>query len=108
VPMSHVVELEQGELRPGAQLRYAWRCGARWHALSAKTASDWTPLAPESHEAFIAEHYWGYTRRRNGTTHEYQVAHPSWRVAQVASLKVDCDFRAVYGPPYSAVLSGPP
>jgi hypothetical protein len=32
--------------------------------------------APGSEEEFITEHYWGYTRQRDGGTIEYRVEHP--------------------------------
>jgi len=37
-------------------------------------------LLPRSEGEFITEHYWGYTRQRNGDTLEYQVEHPAWNV----------------------------
>ena len=70
------------DVRPGddwPQVRYAWRIGA-WHGLQAEAVGD--PQVPRdgSEEQFIAEHYWGYTRQRDGSTVEYEVVHPSWRV----------------------------
>lgn len=37
------------------------------------------PLVPAGTE-LDTEHYWGYTRQRNGDTLEYQVEHPPWQV----------------------------
>jgi hypothetical protein len=37
-------------------------------------------LGAGSEAAFITEHYWGYTRQREGGTIEYRVEHPSWQI----------------------------
>jgi hypothetical protein len=48
-------------------------------------------------EEFITEHYWGYTRRRNGSTGEYGVAHPRWQVYPLHASHVEADFGSLYG-----------
>ena len=80
-----------------AKAAYRWRHGGRWNHLS--VVGDGTPqLAdPASEEAFITEHYWGYTRRSSTATLEYEVAHPSWRLWQNCRAEVDCDAAALYG-----------
>ncbi len=50
-----------------------------------------------STEAFIAEHYWGYSKYNAVTTFEYPVAHPPWNIHKVKSFKVDCEFVKLYG-----------
>jgi hypothetical protein len=57
---------------------------------------------------FITEHYWGYTRQRDGSTIEYEVRHPSWRVwvADDADLRVDV--ATLYGSEFVGPLTGPP
>ena len=64
--------------------------------------------AEDSEAAFITEHYWGYTRQRDGETLEYQVEHPPWEVwdAQLAAFTGPA--RALYGPGLGDVLTGPP
>jgi hypothetical protein len=51
----------------------------------------------DSEEAFIAEHYWGYSRQRDGATVEYQVEHPRWRVWRAEAAALSCDVAALYG-----------
>jgi len=57
----------------------------------------------ESLDAFIAEHYWGYTRQPDGTTLEYKVEHPPWRLWQTKEVSmhepgaVYDDFGAISG-----------
>jgi uncharacterized protein YqjF (DUF2071 family) len=48
-------------------------------------------LEAGSQAEFITEHYWGYTRQRDGRTVEYEVRHRSWRVWSVADAELDCD-----------------
>lgn len=86
---------------------YAFRCAGRWHTLAAAAAHPATQPAEGSLEQFVAEHYWGYTRQRDGATVEYRVAHPSWMVAPADGHRVDVDFGAVYGAVFAAALRQP-
>ena len=63
-------------------------------------------LPTDSFEAFISEHYWGYTAQRDGSTVEYAVTHPSWRIAGARTAALTGDVRAVYGE-WAPVLSRP-
>jgi hypothetical protein len=108
VPMSHRIELAQGELRAGARVQYAWAHYGRWNTLAAMVSSSLQPLVPGSEAEFITEHYWGYTARRDGGSSEYRVAHAPWRVAEVSSATLNCDVAAVYGEPYVGVLTAVP
>lgn len=63
-----------------ATLEYQWRRFGRWHTLKATALGKGAEPRQGSHEHFIAEHYWGYTRQRDGGTTEYQVAHRPWSV----------------------------
>ncbi|HLL99816.1 MAG TPA: DUF2071 domain-containing protein [Pyrinomonadaceae bacterium] len=53
------------------------------------------PLA-DSHESFIIEHYWGYTKRRAGRTDEYKVEHPKWSLYETRNAEIAVDFAATY------------
>ena len=64
--------------------------------------------APGSQEEFITEHYWGYTRQRDGSTVEYQVEHPQWRVWSATDARFSCDVAAVYGTEYTSALGAAP
>ena len=70
---------------------------------------DAAPSVPdlESEESFITEHYWGYTKQRDGSTVEYRVAHPAWRVWAVQS-QLTRDMSQLYGEEFAQVLAGPP
>ena len=62
----------------------------------------------ESEEAFITEHYWGYTRRTAEVTGEYRVVHVPWRVQSAPGARFEGDPALVYGPEWAPVLSRPP
>jgi uncharacterized protein YqjF (DUF2071 family) len=93
-------------------LRYEWRGGGRdprrWHALEAATAGPAVELAPGSEEEFVAEHYWGYTRQRDGGTVEYQVRHPRWRAWPARAAALDADVVGLYGAPFADSLGTAP
>ena len=48
-------------------------------------------------EAFIFEHYFGYTRVNENKTLEYGINHPSWKINQVIDYRINCDFEQMYG-----------
>ena len=59
------------------------------------------PIAPGSEEEFITEHYWGYTRRSDGSTSAYQVEHPRWQTYRLQSYEIAVDFEKLYGPQFA-------
>jgi uncharacterized protein len=89
------------------EVEYAWRVHGRWHTLTARATGSAAVPVPESLEAFITEHYWGYTRQRNGGTVEYRVAHPQWRVWHATDVRLDADLRTVCGAEVAHRLVGP-
>ncbi len=62
----------------------------------------------DAEETFITEHYWGYARQRDGTTIEYRVEHPRWRVWRAVSALLECDVTSLYGPRFAEALSALP
>ena len=96
---------------PG-RLAYEWRGGGRdprrWHRLEATVAGAPAELAPGSAEEFVAEHYWGYTRQRDGGTVEYQVAHPRWRAWPARDVAFEADTQGLYGAAFVEALGGAP
>ena len=102
LPMRHRVPAVTGGYE------FSWRFRGRWHALAAQTVGEPQPLVPGGAAEFIFEHYWGYTRQRDGGTVEYQVEHPRWRVWTAENPRLDCDIAALYGPAFIPALSAPP
>jgi uncharacterized protein YqjF (DUF2071 family) len=106
LPMSHRIELDDG----GAVRRvsYAWSFAGRENRLSIEVQGPAREIEPESEEEFFAHHHWGYVRRRDGSTLEYEVEHPRWRVWRAHAAALDCDAARLYGPGFAACLTGAP
>jgi uncharacterized protein YqjF (DUF2071 family) len=104
LPMRHAIAASDTR----RELRYEWRDAGAWRGIHASTEGASAPLVPGSEGEFITEHFWGYTRQRDGGTVEYRVAHPSWRVWTAADARLEGDLTPTYGADFAAVLSGPP
>jgi uncharacterized protein YqjF (DUF2071 family) len=102
VPMSH-----RNALSPeaGGHVEYTWRYRSDAYGLSARTHGAVRPLVVGSEAEFITEHYWGYTRQRDGRTLEYEVAHPPWRVWDATDARFDGPGGVLYGPDFGRILS---
>ncbi len=95
---------------PPERVAYEWRTarGARWQRVAATAVGAPHVPPPEAEASFVTEHYWGYTRQRDGGTVEYEVAHPRWRVWAAEAPELSADVAALYGPAFVAALAGPP
>lgn len=100
LPMRHRVDGDP------PRVVYEWRLQGAWHALGAAARGARTVPPPDDHRAFITEHYWGYTRQRDGGTLEYQVTHPRWGVWD-ATLGELPDLGSLYGPAWGDALGEP-
>jgi uncharacterized protein YqjF (DUF2071 family) len=89
-------------------LRYEWYGHGQWYQLAADFAGEPQPLTTGSEAEFITEHYWGYTRQRDGGTMEYKVEHPPWRVWPTTSARLVGDIAPLYGPEFVPTLSAAP
>jgi uncharacterized protein YqjF (DUF2071 family) len=86
---------------------YSWTHAGRQHGLSLR-AGPFHTFAAGSEAEFLVEHYWGYSARRDGTTTEYRVEHPPWRVAEALEARLDWDPGELYGEPLGLALDRPP
>jgi uncharacterized protein YqjF (DUF2071 family) len=94
LPMAHRIEVESGLMKSAG---YSWRFAGRQNDLKLTTRGKAQPLTEGSEAEFITEHYWGYNRQRDGSTMEYRVEHPRWRVYDVVEARLDCDVAGLYG-----------
>ena len=110
VPMRSVTPHAPTE-SPGT-VRYAWRrrtaAGETWEHVAARTVGDASVPVVGEEAQFITEHYWGYTRQRDGSTVEYEVRHPSWRVWAAEDAELRIDVATLYGPQFVQAVTGPP
>ena len=104
LPMSHDDTAAGG----GRTVAYRWRHRGQWCRLVVTLQGEPTLPDETSEEAFITEHYWGYTSQRDGATLEYQVEHPRWNVWKGTTPEFACDVDALYGPSFVPFLCGAP
>jgi uncharacterized protein YqjF (DUF2071 family) len=99
-PTSHIWRTSAGSNQE-LDISYTWRIPdstkTKPQHLAVQTAAQSQPIAEGSVEEFLTEHYWGYTKRSNGSTGEYGVEHPRWQCYPVRATQVSADFGALYG-----------
>lgn len=106
--MQHRVNLPGSTQVDRGSVSYSWKWQERWMELCAETSGVAQPIGSGSEEEFITEHYWGYTRQRDGGTMEYQVEHPRWNIWQTESSRIIGAVEALYGSQFGEVLLRPP
>jgi len=100
LPMRHQIDSHSAE--------YSWRFRHRENRIKVTTRGELQELMPGSEAEFITEHYWGYSRQPDGSTMEYQVEHPRWRVGEATSAELDCDVANLYGESFKEAIQGKP
>jgi uncharacterized protein len=106
--MSHRLEWNAADPRGLSSVAYHWRDQGRELGLRLAVGGPFALPAAGSEEEFVIEHYWGYTRQRDGGTVEYRVEHPPWRVARSASAELEGDVAGFYSPPFVDALRAAP
>lgn len=105
---------QMSHFRDALHVRYSWEKGESKNTISVESGTNLGVPAAASHEEFIIEHYWGYTKRGVGRTDEYKVEHPKWDLFEAGNPRIDVDFALTYGEefaflnnaePYSIVLA---
>ncbi len=106
IPTRHTLEFDQAN-NPKL-VTYEWEYQDVWQGLTLYPTGNPYTLATGSEEEFIAEHYWGYTKHNDGSTTEYKVEHPPWRVWAVKNSSFQCDVTSLYGAEFNESLSVKP
>lgn len=105
VPMCHSIEPAGGLPKV---VEYRWRFRDEPCHLRVETTGDWLPLRSSEEAEFITEHYWGYTKRRDGSTSEYEVEHPPWRVMTTNAASFAAPVAELYGGAFRQILTETP
>lgn len=79
------------------KLEYNWMKKNRNYFIKATFSAAEDPITGGSHEAFIYEHYYGYTKVNPTETWEYRVNHVCWQTNKNISCQVEGDFENLYG-----------
>jgi hypothetical protein len=104
MPMKHQAHIENDFL----QLNYEWQNKQQWNSLKVKALNRPIPIAKDSAEEFIFEHYWGYNQLNKNTLIEYGVEHPSWDVYPITYYELNADITGLYGADFVPSLSKEP
>ncbi len=106
VAMSHRLALNPAKPR---RAEYRWGVDMRVAGAVVGDGLGRTEIPPaDSDEAFMTQRHWGYTRQRNGSTVEYHVAHPVWRVGRMERGTVDGNTERAFGRKFAPIFAGPP
>ena len=106
LPMRHSLTFADGAGK--GRVAYEWRRMGAWEGLSARVSGPPVVPPPEAQESFISEHYWGYARQSDGSTVEYQVEHPRWRVWRANAAELACEVAFLYGTEFRDPLARAP
>jgi hypothetical protein len=79
------------------QITYQWKFNNEWNSIGVVASVTSEAMQQDSFEAFIYEHYFGYTKINEGATEEYRINHPSWAINTVLSANIRCNFGSMYG-----------
>ncbi len=80
---------------------YQWEINNNKYAIDTNFQNKDSEILPNSHEEFIYEHYYGYTKVNDGETWEYKVNHERWRVNKHLTHTINCNFENLYGNAFS-------
>jgi len=100
MPMRHDIHRTEEALT----VQYEWKNGG-WNSFCVVTDPEPRDQDAAGLNAFITEHYFGYTRMNAYKTGEYPVEHPVWKTYPVQSFEIKVDFGGLYGAPF-AFLEG--
>lgn len=90
------------------QVSYHWRSPLGWNRISVERSGEKGSPESGSIEEFVSEHYYGYNARRDGSTLEYRIQRPQWRIWQARKPELVCNVGEVYGTEFAESLSSPP
>jgi uncharacterized protein YqjF (DUF2071 family) len=108
LPMSHRIEKSSRQPDEIKSAAYFWRFRGKENFVKLTTRDSAQTLRENSEAEFITEHYWGYTAQRDGSTLEYRVEHPRWRVWEAPTAELQCDVVGIYGEKFRAALNAAP
>ena len=93
LPMKHSFTITAEE----QSTEYQWKINKKWNFFKLKTSIS--PLYTElnSIEAFIKNHYWGYTKVNSEETLEFEIKHISWNIFPSTSFELEIDAEMLYG-----------
>ena len=104
-PTRHILTRSADELQ---RVEYVFGDADRACRLTMHVDGPPVGLPPGSHEEYITDRPWGFTRQGDGGTIEYAVDHPRWNVWRDARCELDGPLEDYYREPFASILSGTP
>ena len=104
LPMKHRVDTTGATVTA----EYEWKRSGAWSKIYVHASGPSAPAADGSLEQFITEHYWGYSKQRNGSSLEYRVTHVPWNVWRSTAAGFEGDATGIYGVELGRVLQRRP
>ncbi len=104
LPMGNTITETDNALK----IEYRWLHNKKINSISCKAEKKLNPMAQNSIEEFITEHYWGYTKLSSHKTSEYAVEHPRWETYNITDFTVDIDFECLYGSTFACLKNQQP
>ncbi|MEO6314019.1 MAG: DUF2071 domain-containing protein [Chitinophagaceae bacterium] len=102
--MEHAIAITGQDLL----LDYSWRWKGKDNLISTRVTNELWPIEPDTAEAFIFEHYYGYAKVSEVVTNQYAVEHPVWNTYPVHAYKIDCQFEDFYGAAFAFLDNATP
>lgn len=93
LPMQHSWNLNEDKL----EVCYQWKTKEQWNTIFVEAKNEMQKIEENSVIEFISEHYWGYAKKDESKTNEYEVKHPKWQYYPITNYKIEVDFGANYG-----------
>lgn len=93
-PMGHRLRFDPAGRGEAA---YHWDSSRGRCQISGRVDTQPTAVEAGSEAEYITEHYWGYTRQRDGGTLEYRVDHPRWNTAPLTNPRLEGNLTPWYG-----------
>ena len=93
LPMKHSWNVIDEVLK----VSYEWKVKDTWNRMFIEATNKQQAIEENSEIEFISEHYWGYAKKNEKETNEYEVKHPKWQYYPITDYKVNVDFSTNYG-----------
>jgi uncharacterized protein len=90
------------------QIAYYWKVANAWNHIKVNANVKKKKMIENEFEAFIFEHYYGYTYVDAKKSLEYKIDHPSWLTNEVINFDIQCDFANMYGKAFAYLKDAKP
>jgi uncharacterized protein len=104
LPLRHSISLTGS----GGSVEYSWEYKRQPYRMRGLASGSGSRANEGSLEQFISEHYWGYTRRHDGSSLEYHVSHDPWRIWRVTDATFEGNAASLYGAELGRVIARAP